>query len=246
LLSSAGDIMIEPILPAVVAAVDTFVDPHDATLFPEEQLLIAKAVPKRRAEFTTGRWCARQAMNRLGRRPAPIPPGPRGEPQWPAGLVGSITHCTGYRCAVVAETDRVTTLGIDAEPNEALPNGVLESVSLLEERPRIEALCREFPAIHWDRLLFSAKESVYKAWFPLTSRWLDFEDANVVIDPTGGRFTAQLRVTGPQVNGRKLTGFTGRWLVHNDLIVTSIAVLAPAKAPAVRAGLRPVMVRHQP
>jgi 4'-phosphopantetheinyl transferase EntD len=226
--------MIESILPAAVAAVDTFVDPPGATLLPGEELLISKAVAKRRAEFTTGRWCARQAMTRLGRTPAVVLPGSRGEPQWPAGLVGSITHCVGYRAAVVAESGRVVTVGIDAEPNEPLAEGILDAVSVPEERPRIEALCREFPAVHWDRLLFSAKESVYKAWFPLTSRWLDFEDANVVIDPVGGRFTAQLRVSGPQVHGRKLTGFTGRWAVERGLVVTAIAILEPARAPVRR------------
>jgi 4'-phosphopantetheinyl transferase EntD len=236
--------MIESILPATVAAVDTFVDPPEATLFLEEELLISKAVEKRRSEFTTGRWCAREAMIRLGRQPSAILPGTRGEPQWPAGLVGSITHCAGYRGAVVAESERISTVGIDAEPNGALPNGVLESVSLAEERDRMATLRRDHPEVHWDRLLFSAKESVYKAWFPLTERWLDFEDANIAIDPIAGTFTAQLRVNGPRVNSRPLTGFTGRWLVDNGLILTAIAVPAPARTSRPPTGARPVARKH--
>ncbi|MGC4746842.1 4'-phosphopantetheinyl transferase family protein [Micromonospora sp. DT201] len=104
-------------------------DPPDATLFPEEEKTVARAVDKRRQEFTTARWCARQAMARLGRPPMPVLPGPRGEPQWPDGLVGSITNCAGYRGAVLAKADVVTTVGIDAEPNEALPDGLLPAVS---------------------------------------------------------------------------------------------------------------------
>jgi 4'-phosphopantetheinyl transferase EntD len=224
--------MIESILPAAVAAVDTFVDPPGATLFREEEVLVSKAVQKRRAEFTTGRWCARQAMERLGHPPAAILTGTRGEPQWPAGLIGSITHCAGYRSAVVAETGRVTTVGIDAEPNEPVNNGILDAVSLPEERPRIETLLRNHPGVSWDRLLFSAKESVYKAWFPLTGRWLDFQDASIVINPLGGTFNALLRVSGPRLYGRELTGFAGRWLVENGLIVTAITILQPADRTA--------------
>jgi 4'-phosphopantetheinyl transferase EntD len=228
--------MIESILPAAVAAVDTFVDPPGATLFREEELIVQKAVQKRQAEFTTARWCARQAMERLGRAPSAILSGSRGEPLWPAGLIGSITHCTGYRGAVIAEIQRVTTIGIDAEPNEPLSNGILKAISLPEEQPRIATLCRNHPDVHWDRLLFSAKESVYKAWFPLTARWLDFQDASIVIDPIAGTFTAMLRVSGPRVHGRRLTGFSGRWLVENGLVVTAITILEPAETAAATAG----------
>ncbi|AEV81893.1 4'-phosphopantetheinyl transferase [Actinoplanes sp. SE50] len=222
--------MIESILPSAVTAVDTFQDPPEAGLFPEEELLVSTAVAKRRAEFATGRWCARQAMLRLGHRPAAILPGPRGEPQWPTGLVGSITHCAGYRAAVVAPAPQVTTVGIDAEPHEAMPAGVLEAVSQAAERDHLAALTRYQPGVHWDRLLFSAKESVYKAWYPLTARWLDFDDATVTFDPAAGTFNARLSVTGARLHGRELTGFSGRWVVGNGILVTAIAVLAPVPA----------------
>lgn len=222
--------MIEAILPAGTVAVDTFSEPIEAVLFPEEEAIVRQAVDKRRREFTTARWCARQAMVKLGRPAGPVLPGTRGEPQWPAGLVGSITHCDGYRAAVLAESEVITTVGIDAEPNQPLTPGVLKAVSLPDERVRLETLRREHPEVHWDRLLFSAKESVYKAWFPLTSRWLDFEDADITIDPMAGTFEARLRVTGPRLRGRKLTGFSGRWLARNGLVVTAIAVVAPVPA----------------
>jgi 4'-phosphopantetheinyl transferase EntD len=73
-------------------------------------------------------------------------------------------------------------------------------------------------------MLFCAKESVYKAWFPLTRRWLNFEDACVDIDPVGQRFTARLLVEGPVVNGAVLTGFEGRWLVRDGLMATAIVI----------------------
>jgi 4'-phosphopantetheinyl transferase EntD len=222
--------MIEAILPDGTVAVDTFTDPPDATLFPEEAAFVRQSVEKRRLEFTTARWCARRAMTELGRPPAAVLRGARGEPRWPAGLVGSITHCAGYRGAVLAEKDVITTVGIDAEPNEPLTNGVLEAVARPDEQARIEDLLREHPSVRWDRLLFSAKESVYKSWFPLTSRWLDFEEADLVIDPEAGTFAARLLATGGRMHGRELTGFDGRWMVGQGLILTAIAV--PAKVLA--------------
>src|SRR5262249_33186078 len=94
----------------------------------------------------------------------------------------------------------------------------------------IETLLREHPEVHWDRLLFSAKESVYKAWFPLTSRWLAFEDADVTFDPVAHTFEAQLMVPGPCLHGRELIGFSGRFLATRGLVLTAIAIIAPAQA----------------
>ena len=88
--------------PAGIAAVEAFDDDIPARLFPEEEALVARSVDKRRREFTTARRCAREALARLGVPPAPILPGERGAPRWPAGVVGSMTHCAGYRAAAVA------------------------------------------------------------------------------------------------------------------------------------------------
>ena len=141
-------------------------------------------------------------------------------------LVGNMTHCAGYRACAVAHDRDLLTIGLDAEPHDKLPDGVLAAVSSQEERKRLAALAAAEPGTHWDRMLFSAKESVYKAWFPLTQRWLGFEDASVTIDPEKGAFTAQLLVNGPHINDRPLTGFTGRWLVDGGLVITVVAVLA--------------------
>ena len=92
---------------------------------------------------------------------------------------------------------------MDAEPHDTLPDGVLEAVASGGEQARLAALTAAGPGVCWDRLLFSAKESVYKAWFPLTRRWLGFEEACVDFDPASGSFTARLLVDGPVVNGAR-------------------------------------------
>jgi 4'-phosphopantetheinyl transferase EntD len=220
--------VIETLLPADVVSVEAFEDDPDAVLFPAEEATLGRAVEKRRREFTTGRICAHRALRELGVQAGPVLPGPRREPVWPAGVVGSITHCAGYRAAAVARSDRIATVGIDAEPHAAVPAGVLDTVALPEERAWVAALRSRQPEVCWDRLLFSVKESIYKAWFPLAGRWLGFEDATVTVDPVAGTFTARLLVPGPTLADGKLTGFTGRWLVADGLVLTAIGLPAAA------------------
>jgi enterobactin synthetase component D / holo-[acyl-carrier protein] synthase len=216
--------VIEEILPPEVASAEAFEDATDVVLFPEEEAAVAKAAPRRRREFATARVCARAALAKLGLPPAPIVPGHRGAPQWPVGVLGSITHCAGYRASAAARTADVLALGLDAEPHEGLPDGVLDHVAVAEERPRLAALAAAAPRVSWDRVLFSAKETVYKAWFPLTQRCIRFEDSSISIDQMGGTFTARLLVPGAPYDGGLLAGFTGRWLVRDGLILTSIVV----------------------
>lgn len=99
-------------------------------------------------------------------------------------------------------------------------------VASADERAGLCALASATPGPCWDRLLFSAKESIYKAWFPLTRRWLGFEDTVITINPANGTFTVRLLVPGPALDGRSLTRFEGRWLVRDGLVLTAIAVPA--------------------
>ena len=135
-----------------------------------------------------------------------------------------MTHCSGYRAAAVARRGDVVSVGIDAEPHAPLPDGVLRLVSLPAERTMLTQLGADLPDLHADRLLFCAKESVYKTWFPLTGKWLGFEEARIDIDP-GGTFTARLLVAGPMVDGREVSTFHGRWLVADGIAVTAITLL---------------------
>ncbi|MDI3314376.1 MAG: 4'-phosphopantetheinyl transferase [Mycobacterium sp.] len=209
--------------PENLAFAELYVDPPGLALLPEEEPLMARSVAKRRNEFTTARHCARTALHRLGLPAAPILKGDKGEPLWPDGAVGSITHCTGYRAAVVGRRPTVRSVGVDAEPHAVLPDGVLEAISLKEERREIAALPGN---LHWDRILFCAKEATYKAWFPLTKRWLGFEDAHITFDAvgTGGGFVSRILIDGSALSGPPLTQLTGRWSVERGLVLTAIVL----------------------
>lgn len=217
--------MIEEILPPSAVAIEARHDPSDAILFPQERTAVDRAVEKRRLEYTTARACAHAALEELGIAPAPILTGERGEPLWPAGVVGSITHCHGYRACAVGRAVDLPTIGIDAEPNDALPEGLVGDIARPEELVWLRRLQLRFPEVCWDRLLFSAKESVYKAWFPLAKSWLGFEDATLTVDPSAGVFVARLLVSAPLLGDGRVIGFRGQWMVRDGLILTAIAAV---------------------
>lgn len=219
--------MIEKILPGGVVSAELYEDPPDLRPHPQEEALIGRAVEKRRREFTTARHCARVAMKQLGVEAGPILRGERGAPVWPRGVVGSLTHCDGYRGAVLAYAMQVRSLGIDAEPDAPLPDGVLPAVSLESERAWL-ARADSGDGVNRDRLLFCAKEATYKAWFPLTGRWLGFEDAHITFEQDSGgpfgTFHSDLLISGETLDGPPLASFDGRWLIRDGLILTAISV----------------------
>jgi 4'-phosphopantetheinyl transferase EntD len=209
--------VIEELLPSGVVAVEAFGDLPGERIFPGEEQYLATARPARRQEFVTARRCAREAVRKLGFPPAPIGIGAHREPLWPDGVAGSITHCSGYRAAAV--TMKLVAVGIDAEPHGPLPPGVAEQITTAGEPAMLAELTRTQPSIHWGRLLFSAKESVYKAWYPLTGRWLDFDEAVITIDPAARAFRSRLLA-----KGAPRAGFDGRYLVTDHLILTTVTV----------------------
>src|ERR1700749_3483079 len=92
-----------------LACGELFFGPPGLSPMPEEEPWIERSVAKRRNEFITVRYCARIALGELGFPPVPILKGEKGEPCWPAGVVGSLTNCAGYRGAVVGRHDAVTS-----------------------------------------------------------------------------------------------------------------------------------------
>jgi 4'-phosphopantetheinyl transferase EntD len=134
--------------------------------------------------------------------------------------VGSITHCAGYAAAGVAEQSLLRGLGIDAEPHQPLRPGVMGKIAAEIEIERTRQLADIEPLLHWDRLLFSAKEAVFKALFPLTSEMMRFSDLLLAFE-FDGTFAAWLSRSGPSSGA--LREVSGRWAVR-DVIVTSASI----------------------
>ena len=188
--------MIERVLPTGGEAAEHTGPPRPVPLHPSEEPGVANAVPHRRAEY------------------AAVPAGPDRAPVWPAGIVGSMTHVDGYRAAAVGRAETWVGIGIDAEEHAPLPPGV---ETLVMSQDELTALARTDPALCPDRVLFSAKESVYKVWYPVTRSWLGFEDVDVRLGD--GTFTARIGRTGLGTDV-----LHGRWAVGDGLVVTAVAL----------------------
>ncbi len=213
--------MIAELVSPCVTTAATRVD-LDTELFEEELRALGQAVDARRREFTTGRACSRRALARLGMPATAIASGARGEPLWPPGVVGSITHCDRYRACAVAHAADVRSVGIDAEIDAPLPPGVLAAIAGAGER---RALAAHGPGASWDRLLFSAKEAVFKAWYPLTGRGLAFDDVEVRIDRRHRVFTARLLGDRIVPGGTDVPAqLSGRWGARGGIVATAVVV----------------------
>jgi 4'-phosphopantetheinyl transferase EntD len=199
---------------------------------PEELAAVSAATPARVAEFRTVRVLARRAMARLalevghGAADHPLLPDARGAPAWPPGLVGSMTHTGEYRAALVAPAGTYAGIGLDAELSRELPAQVRELVCRPEERRMIEVLERRDPTTPWGCVVFSAKESVYKAWNPLTGLWLDYEDIAVRLDAEQRTFRARLTGSRSPARSRLMAGLRGAWSADDALTVTTAVLPA--------------------
>lgn len=194
------------LLPAQVAgAVVDPRQPQPALLAPERGATPGM-VPQRLREFAAGRAAARQAMAGLGFTGHAVPAGADRAPCWPPGVTGSIGHCADCCVAVAGASGQWRSLGVDIEPDIALPT---ELIGTICDDAELGWLAAQEGARHGRlaRAIFSAKECAYKAQYPLTRTLLGFEALRVAPDPVAGRFTATFTVaTGPFSAGDTLQG----------------------------------------
>jgi 4'-phosphopantetheinyl transferase EntD len=209
------------ILPSTVVAAEAVGAVDADPLFPEELQQIAGAGGKRYAEFARARSCARRALASAGIEPVAILRGPDRGPIWPAGIVGSITHCADYCCAVVARADQWCGIGIDAEVLKHLEEGVQANIMRQDERRRLLALD---PAVAWPCVVFSAKEAVFKAWYPQTRRWLNFRDVELRFDAARCAFEATLLIPDPCIGDEAVDRLTGYYCIEGSRVMTAVCI----------------------
>jgi 4'-phosphopantetheinyl transferase EntD len=142
-------------------------------LLPLEASSFASSVVKVRRASGAARIVARQLLARLGHPECAIPRGPAGAPIWPAGVVGSLAHDARVAVAAIGLHRDLAAIGIDVEPAEALPPELVDMVATPQERLKIA----DDP--YRGRLLFTAKEAVYKAVYPLDQTFLDHHDVEI-------------------------------------------------------------------
>jgi len=172
-----------------------------ALLDAEAAAMAAAAVDRRRASGAA-RHVARELMTRLGYAALPILKGASGAPAWPAGVTGSMAHDDRIAVAALGLQRDFAAVGIDVEPAVPLPAEMLELIAVPRE---LRAMADD--PLH-GKLLFAAKEAVYKAANPLDGVFLEFHDIEV------------------DLAGRKATTRTGRVLALHYAISSHVVVLA--------------------
>ena len=214
--------MIDELFPKGVVTLRATVSMEDEALRPLEAASTGRMSKDRLREFALGRACARRALARLGHPNASVPRGPDREPVWPAGVVGSLTHCDDFCGVAVADDDSILSLGLDAELDVPLSEGALKRICTATDLERLDAL--PDLALHtWGKLLFSAKESFYKCYFALTHTRLGFQDAEIHLDPESQRFEARLiRADAPDAAGFRR--FQGRFVLAPPHVLTGVTL----------------------
>jgi len=147
----------------------------ERALMPPEEPAFASSVMKVRRASGAARIVARELLAQIGIVGCALPKSETGAPVWPAGVVGSLSHDPRVAVAAIAKRRDFAALGIDVEPAEALPSEIVDMVVRPEERAEIGDDLRRA------RLLFAAKEAVYKAVHPLDREFLDHHDVEVSV-----------------------------------------------------------------
>ena len=208
------------LLPTGVASSVGLIADHYPSLAPAELATTARMSAGRRQEFSAGRAHARIALQSLrvgmgvGLDSPVVPMGADRAPLWPQGFVGSISHAGELVLAVAAPWTLLSALGVDLEPALLLDGDLLNRVCRPEEVTR---LADSPEPLREAKLIFSAKESVYKCVAPVLGIFLDFPDLEILFDREEEQFHARghgpaAALIGPDTVTGRFADAGGYWL----------------------------------
>jgi 4'-phosphopantetheinyl transferase EntD len=220
--SVSGDILAQSMYCAPVSVAIATREMYSQKLFDAEEETISKSALSRRMQFTAGRSCARAALSQLGVQAGPLLADRDGVPVWPAGFLGSITHCADFCCAVIGRRFHFQGLGIDAEPLQPISD---ELASWIASPNELAGLGLPPTNTSWLNVIFSAKEAFYKAYFPNARVFLEFRDVEVELEGSSATDVSRFFVHITNDKKAPLRAnciFDGRWmLTDHHLICTA-------------------------
>lgn len=168
---------------------------------------------KRKLEYLAGRYCAKEALKSLKIDVDAIPIQPDRSPKWPKGIIGSITHTKGI--AIAAVSNILKGIGVDAE--NLMTTERYYNISKMIVSPEEESLINENIDLY-PTLVFSAKESLYKAIYPLCQQYFGFLEASI-IDIKKSTFTLKLHSNQPNVVPYN-NEYQGFYSLQNQTLIT--------------------------
>ncbi len=177
---------------------------------------------KRRDDFLRGRYCADQAaLEAFGLRFSSLPANSDRSPAWPPGVVGSISHSRVWTGAAVAKDDLLHSVGLDFE-SVGRVQAKLDSKIMTEGDLKLhKALTEE----ELRTVIFSAKESLYKAIFPIKKEFFYFDAASVVeIDASARSFKIDLAPKYHHLGVDGSASFCGKFKIFESQCLTVIEI----------------------
>jgi len=198
---------------------------QDFRLLPEEQVIAESfGSQQRRAEFTLGRICAHGALSRFGLEFEPILRNPETrEPCWPDSVWGSITHSSGYAAVAVGLKNKIKGVGIDLESiSRSVDFNIRRHVCVDSELEWLESLQIK-QADRALRIIFSAKESIFKCLYPGTKSHLTFKDAEITINETEKNFSFIIIKSCPGIIQQGIPHY-GQYSEINKMLLTSVYI----------------------
>lgn len=217
------------VLPPSVVVVETDRLPNEA-LHEEEGRILDTTRPKRRAEFLSGRACARRALAALGIHDFPLLRDEHRAPIWPAGITGSITHTSNYTGVAVARRGDVLSLGVDVERVGRLSEDRWPFVFTPAELAELSGTAREARA-GVAAALFSAKEAYYKCCYQVARDPLGFHDVEIRL--SGGAF--EVRPGEASIERRAHVPARGRFELQGGWVFAG-AIATPRVDPEAGSG----------
>lgn len=157
----------------------------DDVLTEKEKLIVKDVSEKRFLHFSTGRLCAKKALNQIENITCDILIGSNKEPLWPDGFIGSISHSNELVGAVASKSCDLISIGLDIEKTGRVKANMWNTLFTSTEQEFLQTLSED-EKVFYTTLYFCMKESFYKLQYPLTKRVLWFKD--VEIQHNGGKF----------------------------------------------------------
>jgi 4'-phosphopantetheinyl transferase EntD len=190
----------------------------------EENYFSQLSSVSRKEHYRSGRICAGEVLSKLGTIGQPVLRDPQTrEPLWPEGISGAITHSGNWAAAAAGKTSDVLGIGIDLEDLERqVDSRISRHVCIPEEQKWLQECGEDFLEQNL-KIIFSAKESIFKAFFPYTRTYLHFHDARILMEQTFFQNSKSDSLSVKKKNS-KPEKFEFVYLMLNDKVISQTGI----------------------
>jgi 4'-phosphopantetheinyl transferase EntD len=192
----------------------------DFSLLMQSHVDLPNASEKRKHDYVCGRQAARDALNLLSAPVTRVERGSAGQPIWPSGFVGSISHAAGLGIAAASSSSIYETIGIDMEVQKSVTADIWPHFMHADELRFISRLEKRMQS-RFASICFSAKESFFKLQYPCCRSWLEFADLTIS-STDDGQF--QVAIVDPGKMPERFRQVIGYFSEIDGMVITAITL----------------------